>query len=705
MKNAMLSLFKGYSDTCPTETTLQEIVNLIKNDASVQDHTEKHRYYMMHGQTAAADREKAACPCFAVAVRFAGGKKREHICGWTKLCLVDIDDIPSEQLLELLECIRKDEHTLIAYITISGAGIRIICRIDSLEEGEDRCLRLYAKFFNRVNQYYARLLNRECDLKCKNATRLSGLAYDPDVYFSPKAKAFCLNDTVISGKEDGASGEVEPAASAKRNKRLERAVKVAERQMEEEGIAYVEHHHNEYIMRVGYLLNAYGVAQKSATEWARQRFSDYDGDVDSIFSSCYQNTEEHGALPLTRKAKHNDEGDNYFAPVADIENFLSTQARFRKNVITGKCEVLLPEGNGQYTEITDRYVNTLWCRICKEQAPVRINDMRCVLDSEYTELFNPFADYFQEQGAWDGITDYIGRLAATVHVKSDQAAFETYFKKWFVAMIASLLDPEVVNHEILVLIGRQGIYKTTWLNNLLPPALQRYFYIKSNNHHIVKDDLFTLTEFALLCLEELEEMTTAEVNQIKALTSMRNVNERMAYGHYKEHRAHVASFCGTGNNVNFLTDLSGNRRWLPFEVESIDNPYTHPVDYAGVYAQGYALWKSGFHYWFDDDEIEAVNLHNKDFEVPCLERELVLTHYRRPMPGEDCIFVTNAQILNRINGGIRQNLSPTKVGLVMKQAGFEAVRSATQRGYRVIELKSDEIYRNQCAIARYTTQP
>jgi len=39
-------------------------------------------------------------------------------------------------------------------------------------------------------------------------------------------------------------------------------------------------------------------------------------------------------------------------------------------------------------------------------------------------------------------------------------------------MVAALFDKEVVNHEILVLTGRQGIYKTTWLNNLLSPELR-----------------------------------------------------------------------------------------------------------------------------------------------------------------------------------------------------------------------------------------
>ena len=212
------------------------------------------------------------------------------------------------------------------------------------------------------------------------------------------------------------------------------------------------------------------------------------------------------------------------------------------------------------------------------------------------------------------------------------------------------------------------------------------FYIKSNNNRITKDDMFSLAEFVFICMEEIDELGASELNQIKAMTTQKVVNERMAYAHYKEHRAHIASLCGTTNNVQFLTDLTGNRRWLPFEISSIDNPYTHPVDYEGVYSQAYALWKGGMRYWFEDEEIKLVNLHNRNFEVPSMERELIQAYYRCPLPSEEGTFVSTTDILSRINSAVKHYLSPVKIGLVMKQAGFELTRSNGKRGYRVVEL-------------------
>ena len=693
MKKTTLSLFRGYRGLKPTDIALEHIVELIRHNADTAEHTRRYREFLSQGQKDAAGHEKSICPCFAVAVRFGSGKCKEHIREWTHLCMADFDHIPPEQMEECIRQVREDRHTLLAYTTISGTGLRVIAAYDAARDYEPRSEQeLHVLAFGRINHHYEALIGHPYDEKCKNATRLSGVAHDPDVFFNPEATTF-----LISRPKQTASAAKRKAA----DKQLAKIVRTAERLLADEGVAYTAHHHNEYIMRMGYLLNAYGADREAATDWAVKHFADYDGDVAAILRSCYQRTDEHGTrAPETDNRRKRTADSPGKATVDVIEAFLTRQGRFRKNTVTGKYE-FAPEGTEDFCDLTDREVNSLWRRLCKEEAPARKQDVQTVIESDFVELYNPFREYVDALPAWDGTTDYIGRLAAAVHVREDGDLFVRFFKKWLVAMLASLLDEETVNHEILVLIGRQGIYKTTWLNNLLPPELRRYFYLKSNSRNITRDDLLTLSEFALVCLEELDEMESKELNQLKALTTMRHVSERAAYARYKEVRPHIASFCGTSNNHQFLNDLSGNRRWMPFEVESIDSPYAHPVDYRHVYAQAYALIRRDFPYWLDDDEIRALNQHNRHFEVPCLEQELILTHYRRPMEGETCIFVTNAQILARINAGLRHKLSPVKIGMVMTQEGFQQIRVSGKRGYRVVELTGDEIYRNQQAIGRF----
>ena len=689
----MLSIFKGYADTVPVSVTLDEVVRLIREDKVLADHTEKYRYYRSQGQKAAADREKSACPCFAVAVHFDGGKRRTDISGWTGLSMVDFDHLPEGRVGEVFEKVCADPHTVLAYTTISGQGVRVVCRYCLEGEAADKDrLTLYAQVFSKVNEYYQKLTKCAFDPACKNATRLSGLAHDAQVYYHDEAEPFRFDLSRMK------------KANEPRKGRVERVVARIRRELDEQGVVYAPHHHNEYIMRMGYLLNEFGVPLEQAIGWADGRFPEYDGDAAAIFRSCYADTESHGKRAAELRGAGSGRAADARMRLATpdmIEDFLTTQAEFRKNVITGKEEMRHPDAD-EFVDLTDRMVNSLWSRMTKEGHAVRLCDVRSVLESEFVPEFNPFTQYFRSLPKWDGVTDHIGRLAATVQVEGDAALFDTCFRKWLVATVASLMVKEVTNHEILVFVGRQGCYKTTWLARLLPPELQRYFSVRSNRGRVTKDDNLALSEFALICLEEIDEMRLEDINQLKAMVTLPAVNERRAYGHYKENRPHIASFCGTTNQPEFLNDPTGSRRWLPFTVVHIDDPYTHPVDYEGVYGQALGLWQEGFRYWFDEKEIAQVNARNERFETASLETDLLLAFFRVPLPGEECLFLTVGEILSHISGGMKNPLSAVKVGLALRKAGFEQLRVAGKRGYRVVMYTYEEVNRNRQAMARFT---
>ena len=326
----------------------------------------------------------------------------------------------------------------------------------------------------------------------------------------------------------------------------------------------------------------------------------------------------------------------------------------------------------------------------KDGTEVRLQDIRNVLQSEFVPMYHPFEDYFGSLPEWDGV-DHIGQLARTVHVKGDTELFVEHFRKWFVGIVATLLDDRSVNHEILVFIGEQGNFKSTFFSLLLPPILQMYFHVKMNHQHLTKDDMLTLSEFALICLEEIDELKNADLNQLKAMVTAKDISERAAYARNKEHRKHIASFCGTGNNPNFLTDPTGNRRWLVWQVVDIDNPHEHPFHYTGIYSQALALWKSGFRYWFDQNEIQQLNVLNREFEAPFPEEELVQTYFNKPFEGSKPIFMKVSEILERINSGVRQPLSAIRLGILLKKMGFTKCKYKGERGYLVIERSGEEI--------------
>ena len=277
------------------------------------------------------------------------------------------------------------------------------------------------------------------------------------------------------------------------------------------------------------------------------------------------------------------------------------------------------------------------------------------------------------------------------------ALWRTCFKKWFVAMVASWMKDEVVNHTVLVLVGRQGIFKTTWLDNLIPPELRAYSSKLPLSGQISKDDRLRLCENGMLNIDELDAMCGREMNIVKSLLTSTDVNERAAYGRLKERRVRLASFCASTNKREFLTDITGNRRWLPFEVESIQNPFHTIIPYERLYAQAKALVEEGiFSYWFDMEEMEVLEAHNEEFRALENEEELLKVYFAVPaLDSMNSKFLTTAEISEKLisAGNIKRPMSLSRLGMILGQHGFIASRQGTpaRRGWIVYERDSEEI--------------
>ena len=438
-----------------------------------------------------------------------------------------------------------------------------------------------------------------------------------------------------------------------------------------------------------------------------------------------------GENEKTEKVERADRQPNWrevYATVDDIRQFLSENALLRHNPVTGRVEghvidedpweeLVEQAREGNATEealmaaaaederqrrrqaedcwmpLTERDENTLWARLSR-QKPVRKQDMHNVIHSDFVPDYNPFQAYLDALPPWNGTDDYIMELSLTVSVQGgtdEQLRFYEYLKKWLVAMVAGWVTPTVVNNVMLVLIGKQGAYKTTWFSYLLPPELKAYFYTKTDASRMTKDDLLVLAHYALVCYEELDTMTPRDLNNLKSAMTMMSIDERAAYERYHEHRPHIASFCGTGNSTQFLSDSTGNRRWLPFEVESITSPREQPFNHRGIYAQAYRLLRDGYQYWFSAQEVASLTEHNRQYETPRLEEELVAMYFRRPVGQEPGEFMPVALALQIVGSNITQKLSTVNLGRAFKTLGFEFYKSHGIRGYQVVRRSSEEM--------------
>ena len=431
------------------------------------------------------------------------------------------------------------------------------------------------------------------------------------------------------------------------------------------------------------------------------------------------------------------------------ENYLAFN-RLRHDVIADKLQVRLlgDEAKGKrqeyWKELSKHDINSIVCHAAQEyDANITSREVLTALQSDLIPDVHPLREYVLSCGEWtEEEPDWIDMVAKQVRVKTNNnedtliqqpkqqitnnipkhpirprgssgtpqlantASGEGYeadrlwrvcFKKWFVAMVASWMTDEVVNHQVLVLIGKQGIYKTTWLEHLIPPHLRAYACKLANSNDLNKDERLRIAEFGLISLDEIDSMNTRELNQLKSVITATDVNERAAYAYTKERRVRLASFCASGNRRDFLTDITGNRRWLPFEVESIQNPFFTTLPYDRMYAEAWALANDPtFCYWFELDEIEVLEEHNKHFRDESNEEQLLPILFDVPAEGKG-EFMTTAQISERLvtYGNIKKPMALSRLGMVLGTAGYKATKrkigNTQTRGWIVYQRDTDEI--------------
>lgn len=719
-----LSLFQCLTSVPSKAVGLEEVVRLIRYDNGVTAKTENYRRMASVLGKEKADEEvkKKLVPAFSVGVLFDGnGRGAANVLGFTGLALCDIDHISGEgqevrgerndqALNESFEKAKNDPHALMVYRTISGDGLRIIyCYVR--DEGPLTATSWRAAFL-KGNTYFAELTGHDYDTQCTDYSRLSGMAHDDEVYVNWEAEAFVITDEeILEANFDGRGEKGKPRkeyAAGTHAVTVDEAWPRVEQTLARRQMAYQSGHHHDYVMHAAFLFNRYGADQDELLTWAAQEWSDYDTKQrEATIRSCYKKTQEHGTWRLNRQGRKQKETSMITLPeirqwlsqrVEVVYNLVTDQTMFRLKIENGKVKIGCAEDNvqcsmfnGQWVQLDERVLCSIRGQIAADTGKrVLKQDVRDVLNSDFSRLSHPVREYVEALPAWDS-RDRVKELCSHVSAQEPQY-FEWTLHKWLVAAVATWMSDLSSNHEIFVLIGAQGIYKTTFFRHLLPPQLRMYFWENAHNSFSSKDDHLALAENCLVEIEEIDLQSPRDISELKALATSEKVKERRPYARFREEKHRLASFCGSGNQERFLSDETGNRRWLCHKVDHIDDPRTWGLDYDQLYAQLRDELRQGFRYWFDPDEQRRVERQNEAFRIESDEEQLIRSRLRRPSAGEKVTLMNSGMICQFLNGGVvGRGLSTRKVGIIMTSLGFRKVHTMQGNFFEVYQIPLDQI--------------
>ena len=708
------------------DVTLSEVYDKIKNDDVLRQRTVNYRK-AIEAKLPAKQLKKLKAeqfPMLMPAARFKEGRDMEHLDSYTGLCQCDIDNIPPDMMDEAKRRVRSLPFVCMYHVSMSGKGLHIYYFYQIPNEGLTP--QVYQQAFIQGNECIGKAIPAEYDAAVGKANHGSSICHDPEAWFNPDAEPFKVDMSLLlkkRGKNDRLANDTaitEKEWSAQWT--AEKVFAYAQECVSKSATGEFAHgNRNKFLVRLAMMLSDFGMEQEHAAQLMEQEYASQYGEesIPSLVSGCYKSgAKMHGrrALPDARGKKSGERKGDVKMQIA--ANFLRNQG-LKFDVITHKLK------RSDMVDVTDRDINSMLLACNVESCQnISAQTFRSALMSNCIPEFNPLSDYLDE--AVRAVTinpdepSYIDQVAGMVHVTYTpqsplppegglSSLWHTCFRKWFVSMVASWMDPKVVNHQILVLIGPQGIFKSTWLDALIPDALVSYRCRQSGTNFSDKDEQLRCAEFAMVNYDEFDRLSSSDLDNLKSLITTPDVSIRAPYGSTKERRVRIASYCASGNKFQFLTDQTGNRRFLPFYVEHIDSPFDHPIDHHRLYAEAVKMVKEGFVYWFTTEDIQQLSKYVEQFADRSPEEELLDVYFDIPKaPGVETRtvkFLTSSEIQAKLvsYGNLHRPIPLRTLCQVLDNKGFQRMRSNRKRGYLVVELEATEI--NSSRIAASGTMP
>ncbi|WP_337041297.1 VapE domain-containing protein [Emticicia sp. 17c] len=364
-----------------------------------------------------------------------------------------------------------------------------------------------------------------------------------------------------------------------------------------------------------------------------------------------------------------------------IEEWLDSVYMFRRNTVNNMIEYT-DDKNTPYKFITEFEFNNIIRKIeIEKEYNVSKNDLLTILNSNFTPEYHPIRNYFKQltnRYTWEyeRLEDIkeleIYRLADTLTLQESNhkdvnihTIFCEFLRNWMTASVAnSMTDYECQNQMCLVLIGEEGLRKSSWLMNLVPQALKDYGKTSKIDLHRIDIWLDLGRIFLYNIDDQLRNLQRKDSETMKTIITQPHDFKRLPHAVFNTFIPRICNFCGSINGREFLADTGKNRRYFPFEVLNINYELLSSIDIDKCWFEAYMLFVNGVKYWYDTSELAKFDTNS--YRVIKPEEELFYEFFD-PVLDEKNIppnaqYKTPMQILRQLEGFTKQRLSIKVLG-------------------------------------------
>lgn len=223
----------------------------------------------------------------------------------------------------------------------------------------------------------------------------------------------------------------------------------------------------------------------------------------------------------------------------------------------------------------------------------------------------------------------------------------------------------------------------------MPDSLSRYY---SDEVELTSRSNATrkISEMGLLNLDEFDKYSPGKIPLLKNLMQMADLNLCKAYQKNFRNLPRIASFIGTSNRFDLLSDNTGSRRFLCVEVK--DKIDCTCIEHKQIYAQLKQELSDGARYWFSAEEEEELQEHNLIFQHRNPAEEVLRSCFRPATsedPKEKIRNLSAADIfkeLKKQNPAAMRGSNPNSFSQQLVPAGFLRKHGRYGNFYPVVSL-------------------
>ena len=238
----------------------------------------------------------------------------------------------------------------------------------------------------------------------------------------------------------------------------------------------------------------------------------------------------------------------------------------------------------------------------------------------------------------------------------------------FLSLVARAYNPGCQVDTTIVLQGPEGARKTS-LCRLLGGPWFREIVLSFDS----KDFYQTLGQTWLGELAELDSFKRSEQTRIKAMLTTKTDTYRPSYGRYEIEQPRRAVFVGTTNDLEFLVDPHGGRRFFPITVGTINLDAIAAV-LPQLFAEARDRFHAGESWWEESPEVhtEAVTRRENVREID--PWEATIAQYCRTAAGAISMMDILGSMCLAIPTERQSRVHSTRAGLILHKLGYVKTR-------------------------------